>query len=498
MINTPLTRWCSLLLALVAGALLPLSMAPWNLWGLAVFSLAALAWVFKQNSTHPFLPAFCYGLGLFGAGASWVFVSIYTYGNTGLILAVLMTLAFVAALAAIFSAPWMLLRFGSASGWRFVLLFTALWTLNEWLRGWFLTGFPWLYVGYGQLNSPLAGWIPLIGVLGAGLLLAFSAAPLSIIADLKSRSQIKKFCFICLPLLILIWGGGAVLRPIDWTSPINQIEVSLVQPNIPVEEKWNPARRQQIIDQLMQLTEDSWGTDLLIWPEAALPLITLGQSELIEQLNNRATMEGTAMMTGRLIYNASTSTYHNSLLAIGEASGDYHKQRLVPFGEYVPLEKYLRGLIDFFDLPNSVISVGSRSDPLQIGDDYQATAAICYEIAYADLVARNTGVSNLIVTVSNDAWFGKSIGPAQHLQIARARAMENQKPVARGTNNGYSALIDAHGNELLRTDRFVSTTVHGNIELREGSTLFSRTGTWPILIIAVALYLTTLKRFNTA
>lgn len=490
-----LGRSCHYLTALVAGALLPLTMAPWNFWGLAFVSLGLFAYILKKYQDHPIAPALFFGLGLFGTGASWVFVSIYTYGNTGLYLALILTGIFVLALTVLFALPWHLLRYCKKSDIAFYSGFCGLWVLGEWIRGWLFTGFPWLYVGYGQLDSPLAGWVPAVGVLGVGLLMAISATPLALLRAKNYRTWGTALAVI----LVTIWGGGLLLKQASWTDNAGSLDVTLVQPNIPMESKWNPLHRQAIIDRLLMLSEDYWESDLLIWPEAAIPLVSVGQEELLEDLDEIANQYNTTLITGRLLYQSSTGTFYNSLLALGTGSGDYHKHQLVPFGEYVPFENQLRGLIDFFNLPNSVISVGQSSDPLLIGENTYAAAAICYEIAYAGLVAKGARESQLIITVSNDAWFGDSIGPQQHLQIARARALENAKPVARSTNNGFTALIDADGKVLKVAPRFDAQSLTGTMQLRSGTTPFSKTGHWPLVVIGLVLLMAGVrpwKKFN--
>lgn len=492
MIRGHLGRFCHYLTALVAGAILPLTMAPWNIWGLALVSLGLFAYVLKKYRDHSIAPALFYGLGLFGTGASWVFVSIYTYGNTGLYLALILTGIFVLALTILFALPWYLLRYCKKSDIAFIAGFSGLWVLGEWIRGWLFTGFPWLYVGYGQLDSPLAGWIPAVGVLGTGLLMAISTSPLALLRQTNYKAWGSKLAVI----LVAVWGGGFLLKQVSWTDSAGSLDVTLVQPNIPMESKWNPLHRQAIIDRLLMLSEDYWESDLLVWPEAAIPLVSVGQEELLGELDQIASEYNTVLITGRLLYQSSTGTFYNSLLALGEGSGDYHKHQLVPFGEYVPFENQLRGLIDFFNLPNSVISVGQSSDPLLIGENTYAAAAICYEIAYAGLVANGARESQLIITVSNDAWFGESIGPQQHLQIARARALENAKPVARSTNNGFTALIDADGKTLKVAPRFEAESLSGRVQLRSGSTPFSKTGHWPMVLAGALLLLTAIRPWN--
>jgi apolipoprotein N-acyltransferase len=166
---------------------------------------------------------------------------------------------------------------------------------------------------------------------------------------------------------------------------------------------------------------------------------------------------------------------------MGAGTGVYHKQRLVPFGEYVPLEAQLRGLIQFFDLPMSSFSPGpSGQKPLAAGA-YRVAPFICYEIVYGDLVGRSARDAELLITISNDSWFGDSIGPWQHLQIAQMRGRENGRYVLRATNNGISAIIDHQGRILQRTEQFVATTLTGEAEPMLGVTPFGSFGNTPII-----------------
>lgn len=478
-----------LLLSLLAGSLLPLAFAPLNLWPLALLCPAVLALLTRhQSSRFSLLLGFVFGLGFFGVGASWVYVSIHQYGAASVPLAALLTVLFVTLLSAIFSLPFGLL------GWLKNLslvghfcAFCALWVIGEWLRSWLFTGFPWLLIGYTQLSTPLSGWAPVAGIFAVSLLTVAFSCSLGLL--LVTRGWNARL--LTLLLLAAICGSGLYWQQQHWTQadgPV--IEVALVQPNIAQQNKWKPEYLRPSLEHLQSLSLPAWEADWIIWPEAAIPMLYHNALPFLEQMNYRATATESAFITGILYDDRDAEgqpQIFNSLVGLGLASGNYHKTRLVPFGEYVPLENWLRGLIEFFNLPTSIITSGPQQQPgLQVGR-YRLAAAICYEIVYPDLVARNSHNSAAIVTVSNDAWFGHSWGPLQHLQMAQMRALETGRYVIRATNNGISAIIQPDGSLMARSVQFESDMIAAEINPVSGDTPFMRHGSEPLLVALFAL-----------
>lgn len=477
------------LLALAAGASITLALAPFDLKPLVLLGPGLLYLLQRRQSPRQaLLSGYSFGLGFWGAGVSWVYVSIHTYGNASPLLAGVLTGLFVMALALLFALQgWLFARLARRRQLRW-LCFSAIWVGFEWLRSWLLTGFPWLYLGYAALDTPLESWAPLAGVWGLSLLLVLLACGLV-------QALVERRVRPLLPGLLLCL--LSTFLPAAWTWPKDStppLRVALVQPNIPQLQKWLPSQLEPILQRQMQLSRQHPDVDLLIWPETAIPATFNRAAPLLGPFLDQLDRRGTALISGFPYAEADPERplgqrFHNSLGLFSAGSGLYHKQRLVPFGEYVPLEKQLRGIIDFFNLPMSSFSLPEdHTAPLRWGD-LQIAPAICYEIAYPGLVSRQSRQSALILTVSNDTWFGRSIAPEQHLQIARMRALENGRWVVRATNNGYTALIDPLGKISQQAPLDTATTLAGEVTPMQGQTPWQWLGIWPLLTVLLGLLL---------
>ena len=470
-------------LLIVGGAIFPLGLAPFNLWPAVIVSMAILFQSLRQPSIkQAFFNAATYGFGLFLTGASWLYVSIHEYGFIAAPLAVIATTLFCLFLAAIFAFPFMLAAFLPSTSIPLMLGLPAIWVISEWVRSWIFTGFPWLYAGYSHTETWLNGWAPIGGVLSLSFFSALTAMLfLWLVQGMEQRRSTLSLSVILMVLTI----SGYLLQQVNWTKDIGKpLTVALIQPNIAQNEKWSVEKRRTILTQLAAQTEAYWGHDIIIWPEAAVPSTPKRIPVFMQNLERKANDSGSTLLTGIITQDGEQGRYYNSVLAVGDQSGQYHKTRLVPFGEYVPLESLLRGLIQFFDLPMSSLSVGpSNQIPLTVQKQLIATA-ICYEVVYPDLVARISRQASLIVTVSNDTWFGESLGPLQHMQMVQMRALENAKPIIRGTNNGISGLVDQRGNIYGRMDQNSIDELSGVVQPRAGQTPFSITGSWPIIFLS--------------
>jgi apolipoprotein N-acyltransferase len=427
---------------------------------------------------------------MFFAGVSWVYVSIHEHGFIPAPLALLATTLFCLFLALLFALPFALSALIPQRSSSWLLGLPAIWVLSEWFRSWIFTGFPWLYAGYSHTDTWLSGWAPIGGVMWWSFITALAAATLAQIGQtLIGRKQpIQVGVKISCLLLVALTTSGYLLQSVTWTQETGKkLSVVLIQPNTDQNKKWSASERQSILDQLQEQTEPHWGVDLIVWPEAAIPATPKRVSGFLIGMDKAAKVNQTALLTGIPTQDRSSGKYYNSVLALGAASGQYDKTRLVPFGEYVPLEGLLRGLIRFFNLPMSSFSLGAQDQSLlTIAGEPMATA-ICYEIVYPDLVARISREATLLLTVSNDAWFGDSFAPQQHMQMARMRAIENAKPMLRGTSNGVTAIVDHRGKIEKQLEQFSAGELSGNITPRSGQTFFVQTGSWPVVVMALLI-----------
>jgi len=482
--------WSSYCLALVAGALVTLSLAPFELWPLGVVSLALLAILLQgDNPLRAARIGWFYGLGLFGSGVSWVYVSIHDYGYAPVPVATALTLIFCAGLGLLSAATaycyarW--LRHGPLGN---TAGFAAAVVLGEWLRSWLLTGFPWLYLGYGHIDSILAGWAPVGGVWAISFIVAYSGA---VIAAALSPVGFRWGQFAS---LLGLWLGGLALNQYSWVDAVNRapLKVAMVQPNISQHEKWSRSAYQRTLETYSDMSEPLWrNSDIVIWPEGAIPNYYHSAKGFLDTVAQRAQSEQATLITGipTLQQSVNGNKSFNSIMSLGAGTGTYHKQRLVPFGEYIPLETWLRGLIQFFDLPMSAFSAGGSDQLALTAGDITLAPFICYEIVYPDLVSSWLPAADLLVTISNDAWFGHSIGPLQHLQMAQMRALEAGRYLLRATGGGVSAIIDQRGRIVTQSQQFQREVLTGQAQIYSGTTPFAAQGTWPVILLCFAICL---------
>ncbi|MDX5406356.1 MAG: apolipoprotein N-acyltransferase [Chromatiaceae bacterium] len=514
-----LRRLLPLVLLVGGGALNTLAFAPYTLWWLPLCTVALLVGMLHRlasanttaNSTstsqvsarRAALAGFSFGLGWFGVGISWVHVSIDQFG--GLPLAgSLALMALLVGYLALFPALacWLYAKLSthSLSGWLKPLLFAACWTLAEWLRSVLLTGFPWLSLGYSQTSYGLSHLAPLIGETGISFLLVLSAAAL---AQLLIHGPRWPRFVLALGVLALFTVSPELSRWQGWHYNEQQLSVLLVQGNIKQELRWVPEQEQPTMLKYMDLTRPHFQTDLVIWPEAAIPRLEPLAEDYLDNLNRAALYADTAVISGILDYNFKTQQAWNNLIVLGKrypdsTDGDYFyghgnrysKHHLLPIGEFVPFESLLRKLAPIFDLPMSSFSRGSFVQPNLVANGYHLLPAICFEIAFPEQIAANmTPDTQLLLTVSNDAWFGDSIGPHQHLQIAQMRAREFGRPVLRATNNGITATINARGEITARAPQFSQTVLQDTVQLTSGQTPYTTLGNYPLFFACTLILL---------
>lgn len=475
------------LLVLLAGVLGVAAFAPFGWYPVAVLSLAVLfnQWL-VDSPGRAFLHGALFGVGFFGAGISWVYVSIHYYGHVPPLVAGLLAAALVVFLS-LYPAllGYCLRRYTIASGWRvLVLAFPSGWVLSEWLRGWLFSGFPWLNIGASQIDSPLAGFAPVLGVYGLGLAVAVSAALL--LAVMRNQRRV-----VSLVLLAMLWAGGYLLEGVEWTTPRGRtLSVALVQGNISQENKWAPGNLLHTLSRYRELTFNGseTDTDLVVWPETAIPAFyDQVEDTFLPSLEDELAASATDLLTGIPVLERATWSYYNGVLSFG-GGGDrafYYKQHLVPFGEYLPLRGLLGNSLDALAVPNADFSSGGDGQTLLQAAGYPVGTSICFEVVFGEEIIKALPEAAFLVNVSNDAWFGDSLAPHQHLEMARLRASEAGRPMLRATNTGISAIIDHHGRVVVQSPQFEEAVVSGFLVPRQGATPYVLAGNTPVVILAL-------------
>ncbi len=487
-----------LVLAYLAGASTALAFAPYGLWPIY---LVALTFVLHQtDNTSPKAALkywLCFGFGCFSVGISWVHVSMATYGGMPLIASIAL-MAVLALYLVLYPAlcGYLLQKIIPQSGLiRNLLLFPALWTLTEWLRGWVLTGFPWLWAGYSQTEGPIKELASVIGVLGLSFVIALLAGAFTLLLQKRWHSAALSLPFIAI---------ATYLSPmVSTVAPTGEsVKVALVQGNIPQSMKWDPDALWPTMSKYMDLSRPEFDADIIIWPEAAIPAPEYMVSEFLDNANKAANLNHSAIITG--IISHQQDSFYNSLIVLGnhdtkeqlqadytgEGNNEFKKHHLLPIGEFVPLESLLRPIAPLFNLPMSSFQRGEFQQPNLNAVGHQIAPAICYEIAFPEQLRANVNNgTELLLTVSNDAWFGSSNGPLQHMEIAQMRSVELGRPLVRATNNGVTAVVDEHGSITHQLPQFETGVLVADIPLVEGETLFSKWGQWPVLIISVLFLL---------
>ncbi|MDD2046921.1 apolipoprotein N-acyltransferase [Pseudomonas putida] len=484
--------WPGNLLAVAAGAITTLALAPFDIWPLALLAAGLFYLGLRELSPRQALGrGWCFGFGLYAAGTSWIYVSINTYGGATPLLATGLLIAFFAAIAWFFALPaWIWARWlrRNEAPLADALCFAALWVGQEAFRGWFLTGFPWLYSGYSQLDGPLSGLAPVGGMWLISFCLALSAALLCNLPRLRAR---KSFLAVAIVLLLAPWAAGLALKNHAWTEPAGKpLTVAALQGNVEQELKWNPEHINAQLALYRDMSFSSKPVDLLVWPETAVPILKEQAQGYLDMMGSFAADRHSALITGVPVREVvhQQRRYYNGITVTGEGDGTYLKQKLVPFGEYVPLQDMLRGLIAFFDLPMSDFARGPADQPLLQAKGYQIAPYICYEVVYPEFAASLAARSDILLTISNDTWFGTSIGPLQHLQMAQMRALEAGRWMIRATNNGVTGLIDPFGRITAQIPQFERGILYGEVVPMQQLTPYLQWRSWPLVIVCALLF----------
>ena len=486
---------------LLAGALAVGGFAPFYLWYLPFLSLVLLFFVWRSSGSprQAALSGFAWGLGYFLTGVSWVYVSMHTYGGMPAVMAAIATFAFCAYLAVFPAlAGWLAARM-AAPGRPALRVFAAAgaMTLAEWIRGWLLTGFPWLGLGTSQVpSSPFAAWAPYVGSYGVTLLLCAIAAIVVMSGrDASSRLRIGFLAAASAALLV-----GVFLRDVPWTKPAGPpVRVALLQGNVAQQMKWEEdVRTKTLLDyRAMIFAADA---QVVVVPETALPAF-LDQlpAPYLQSLRDHAREKGKDLFIGTAEReppgrDGVSTEYYNSLVRIGAdgKQASFRKRHLVPFGEFVPWG--FRWFVDAMRIPMGDFSRGAKGQAPLVGNGVPFGVAICYEDIFGEEIIEQLPAAKALVNVSNDAWFGESWAADQHLQASQMRALETGRWMVRSTNTGASASIDPSGHVVGRLAPFTSGTLYADVTPMEGMTPYARFGNWPAVLLALLLLVVARRR----
>lgn len=437
-------------------------------------------WLGARTAREAAWIGFAFGMGLFVAGVSWIYVSLSLFGGMPPVLAAFATLAFCAWLALLPAAVgYLQQRIAASAALRALALIPALWVMFESLRGWYLTGFPWLALGYAATDTPLAGYAALCGVYGVSLIAMVCAALVRLCVAGPNRVA-------ALAGLTAVLVAGHVLREVEWTRPHGPpLAASLLQGNVAQETKFDPERFSRTLSTYEELAFGSTAK-LIVLPETALPrFLDLIDPDYLATLESIARRNGGDLLLGVPI-RSDASTYFNSVISLGTAPRQiYSKIHLVPFGEFIPPGfAWIPGVLQ---IPLSDFSRGEpRQRPFAVAGQ-RIAINICYEDAFGEEIIRPLPGATLLANVSNVAWFGDSLAPGQHLQIARMRSLESGRAMLAATNTGITAAIDRDGRIIGRLPQFVKGRLDVEVRGYEGATPYVKFGNWPALVGAVLL-----------
>jgi apolipoprotein N-acyltransferase len=482
-----------LLWLLLLGGITVFGFAPHRIWWLPFLTLG---WLFArvlraETIKRAALEGFAFGLGLFGVGASWVFVALNTFGQMHAVLAGIATFLFCGYLALFPMAAMALTRWVSHGVGAYAPFFAAAFFVAfEWLRCHLFTGFPWLTMDHAQAaDSPLIGFAPMMGGLGVSLLVCFIAAlmawawPRALIPNVR-----KSFAAGILIAALLI--GGQSARNIAWTQATKSppLAISLIQGNIAQDLKFRPEALQANEDVFDSLFVKSQGT-LVIMPETVyVTPLRANPSEAVQaKWNALARAKNKSIIFGAPEIDSSNAYFNSAFAFDGNAIQTYRKHHLVPFGEYMPLKEWLGWFYNNVAIPLAGFSVGASAPaPLALAGE-QLGVSICYEDVFARSIRPQSLDATLLVNLTNDAWYGRSWAAEQHAQIAQMRAAEFARPMVRATNTGITVAIDHRGNETARLPWFTRGILEVNVQGRAGLTPYGAMGDLPMILVLLAM-----------
>jgi apolipoprotein N-acyltransferase len=370
------------------------------------------------------------------------------------------------------------LKPGATRAW---LVLPVLWVLLEWMRGWALSGFPWLSLGYAMTDSPLKGWAPVFGVYGVSWAAASIAVSLNVLLMPAVPAARRMIALAVLAMLIVT---PALLGRYDWTRKTGlPLPIAAVQGAVPQGQKWQPKSLDATLSRYSDLTAQAWGARLIVWPEAALPFLAGDIQDYLQNLQQQGRAHHADFAIGLVTFRKETKKFYNGLLVLNDAGQSwYYKRHLVPFGEYFPVPAFVRSWMRLMSLPYDDISAGGDDQPVLSAAGQKLGLTICYEDAFGSQQLKSLREATLLVNVTNNAWYGDSTAPHQHLQIARMRALEAGRYLIRAANDGITAVIGPHGEIVARLPQFQPAVLRAEVQPMTGLTPYARFGNYPVVI----------------
>ena len=480
----------SRLVAFILGSAMSLGFAPFGWPLLLPLLLLPLLFVCKMVSPRDAGGhAFWFGLGMFLTGTYWIYISVHVFGNAAPWIAFLLMIGLAVIMATfLWIAGWLISRLSQGEAWQMLLVAPAAWVLIEWMRGWVLTGFPWLALGYAQIDGLFAGWAPVLGVYGVSFMVVVSTTAVTV--ALTSTGTLR---IVALAVIVLPWLSGGLLLLPDWTEPIgNPVRATIAQAGVSQDKKRDRDQLRPIMEFYRRSTLSVPDSEIIVWPEVAIPALDDQVSGYIDLIKSDLRNSNRSVVFGileRSYERNPDGNIYNSVFIVGDGEQQsYRKRHLVPFGEYFPVPPAVRPWVKMQKLPHSDLTAGEAVQPLLVAaNGTKLAVAICYEDAYGAEQLYAFPEANLLINVSNDAWFGDSIAPHQHLEIARMRALEVGRDAIRSTNTGISAFIGADGALLETGKQFKQELMTADVQPRRGMTPYASLGNLPIVGLSLVI-----------
>lgn len=447
------------------GLLGILSFAPFSIKFTIFISYAYLINLILSSKKNSFLKVFSWGFGHWGFGMSWVIVSVYYYGETSIALSLLIYILLIIILSIVFTSPLTLIKplinyVNISNKYSKILLISALFSVSELTRYYLLNGVPWLIPGNIYLDTISQNIYPIFGVSALSIMIYILCAGYAV--NLKKKAQ-----YFLLGLVLIS------IFPENKTATVQDgVLVSIIQPSSDPFLKYEDNYSYKIESNLDALiNKTSKESQLIVIPEAELPYV-LNSKRFKSFIEN--TQKSNKIIMGA--WNYDENKLYNVIYS-SKYTETYKKKHLVPFGEYIPFFERLRGIIKFFDLPMSNVSKGSNNQKnLNILNNVKVSTPICFDIAFSNTIRKMNKSSLLMINISNDTWFGNSIGPYQHLNLARIRSIENNRWTIRSTNDGISAIISNNGTIVNYLEKGVSDILEDRVSLISNRSFYNKIG----------------------